>query len=91
MDVQRYREAWARNAIAKQVLDDQEQLVLQDQGTVKNDQGTVQFDQIQVDYCRITSPIAGQVGLRLVDPGNVVQSTGGVHSRRDYSDQNLSL
>lgn len=78
MDVQRYREAWARNAIAKQVLDDQEKLVLQDEGTVKNDQGTVQFDQIQVDYCRIVSPIAGQVGLRLVDPGNVVQSTGGV-------------
>jgi multidrug efflux system membrane fusion protein len=78
MDVQRYRDAWARNAIAKQVLDDQEKLVLQDEGTVKNDQGTVQFDQIQVDYCRITSPIAGQVGLRLVDPGNVVQSTGGV-------------
>ncbi len=76
MDVQRYREAWARNAIAKQILDDQEKIVLQDEGTVKNDQGTVQFDQIQVDYCQITSPIAGQVGLRLVDPGNVVQSAG---------------
>jgi len=78
MDVQRYRDAWSRNAIAKQVLDDQEKLVLQDEGTVKNDQGTVQFDQIQVDYCHITSPIGGQVGLRLVDPGNVVQSTGAV-------------
>lgn len=78
MDLQRYRAAWARNAIAKQMLDDQEKLVLQDQGTVKNDLGTVQFDQIQVDYCRITSPISGRVGLRLVDPGNVVQSTGAV-------------
>jgi multidrug efflux system membrane fusion protein len=78
MDVERYRDAWARNAIAKQILDDQEKLVLQDQGTVKNDQGTVQFDQIQVDFCHITAPIAGRVGLRLVDPGNVVQSAGTV-------------
>ena len=77
MDLERYRTAWARNAIAKQILDDQEKLVLQDEGTVKNDQGTVQFDQIQVDYCHITAPIAGRVGLRLVDPGNVVQASGG--------------
>jgi multidrug efflux system membrane fusion protein len=76
MDLQRYRDAWARNAIAKQQLDDQEKLVLQDEGTVKNDQGTVQFDQIQVEYCHITAPIAGRVGLRLVDPGNVVQASG---------------
>jgi len=76
MDLERYRAAWARNAIAKQTLDDQEKLVLQDEGTVKNDQGTVQFDQIQVDFCHITAPIAGRVGLRLVDPGNVVQSGG---------------
>jgi multidrug efflux system membrane fusion protein len=76
MDLERYRAAWARNAIAKQTLDDQEKLVLTYEGTVKNDQGTVQFDQIQVDYCHITAPIAGRVGLRLVDPGNVVQSAG---------------
>jgi membrane fusion protein, multidrug efflux system len=77
MDLDRYRAAWARNAIPKQTLDDQEKLVQQDQGTVKNDQGTVQFDQIQVDFCHIVAPITGRVGLRLVDPGNVVQSTGG--------------
>ena len=78
MDLERYQAAWARNAIAKQVSDDQEKLVLQDEGVVKNDQGTVQFDQIQVDYCHITAPIDGQLGLRLVDPGNVVQSSGTV-------------
>jgi len=50
--------------------------VLQQEGTVKNDQGTVAFDQIQVQYCHITAPISGRVGLRLVDPGNVVQSSG---------------
>jgi multidrug efflux system membrane fusion protein len=77
MDLERYRTAWARNAIAKQMLDDQEKLALQQKGTVKNDEGTVQYDQIQVDYCHITAPIAGRVGLRLVDPGNVVQASGG--------------
>jgi membrane fusion protein, multidrug efflux system len=76
MDLERYRAALARNAVAKQIVDDQEKLVLQVEGTVKNDQGTVQFDQVQVDYCHITAPIAGRVGLRLVDPGNVVQSSG---------------
>jgi multidrug efflux system membrane fusion protein len=78
MDLDRYRTAWARNAIQKQLLDDQEKLVLQDEGTVKNDQGTVEFDQIQVDFCHITAPIGGRVGLRLVDPGNVVQAEGTV-------------
>ncbi len=76
MDVERYRTARERNAIAQQVLDDQEKLVLQDEGTVKNDRGMVQYDQVQVDFCHITAPIAGRVGLRLVDPGNVVQSAG---------------
>ena len=76
MDLERYRQAWARNAIQKQLLDDQEKVVLQDEGTVKNDQGTVQYDEIQVGYCHITAPIPGRVGLRLVDPGNVVQSAG---------------
>ena len=76
MDLARYHAAWERNAIAKQILDDQEKLVAQDEGTVKNDQGTVQYDQVQLDFCHITAPITGRVGLRLVDPGNVVQSTG---------------
>jgi multidrug efflux system membrane fusion protein len=74
MDLDRYRTAWARNAINKQLLDDQEKIVLQDQGTVKNDQGTVDYDQVQLSYCHISSPISGQTGLRLVDPGNVVQA-----------------
>ena len=74
MDVERYRAAWAKNSINKQLLDDQEKIVLQDQGTVKNDQGTVDFDKVQLGYCHITSPITGRAGLRLVDPGNVVQA-----------------
>jgi len=76
MDLLRYHEAWDRKAIPKQTLDDQEKLVLQQQGTLKFDEGVVRFDQIQVDYCHIVAPITGRVGLRLVDPGNVVQSSG---------------
>lgn len=77
MDLVRYQTALARNAIARQQVEDQEKLVLQDQGTVKNDQGTVDFDRVQLGFCHIVSPITGRVGLRLVDPGNVVSSGGG--------------
>jgi multidrug efflux system membrane fusion protein len=72
MDLQRYQAAWDRNAIPKQQLEDQEKLVIQDEGSVKADQGTVDYDQVQLSYCHITSPITGLVGLRLVDPGNTV-------------------
>jgi membrane fusion protein, multidrug efflux system len=78
MDAERYQSAWSRHSIAKQTLDDQEKVVLQDEGTVKNDSGTVQYDQVQLTFCHIVAPIAGRVGLRLVDPGNVVQSAGTV-------------
>ncbi len=71
MDLKRYQDAWARNAIPKQTLDDQEKLVLQDRGTVKADQGTLQYDEVELGWCNITAPISGRVGLRLVDPGNL--------------------
>ncbi len=76
MDLKRYEDAWARNAIPRQTLEDQQKLVLQDQGTVKNDQGTLRYDQVQVLYCHITAAIDGRVGLRLVDPGNLVTANG---------------
>jgi multidrug efflux pump subunit AcrA (membrane-fusion protein) len=72
MDLQRYKDAFAKNAIAKQQLDDQEQIVVQYEGTVKADEGTVAYDRVQLEYCHIVSPINGRVGLRLVDPGNTV-------------------
>ncbi|MGB7136509.1 MAG: efflux RND transporter periplasmic adaptor subunit, partial [Acidobacteriaceae bacterium] len=72
MDLARYQVAWTKNAIPRQTLEDQEKLVLQDQGVVKNDQGVVDYDTVQLGYCHITSPIRGRVGLRLVDPGNLV-------------------
>ncbi|MGA7157683.1 MAG: efflux RND transporter periplasmic adaptor subunit [Acidobacteriaceae bacterium] len=74
MDLKRYQVAYARNAIAKQILDDQEKLVIQDEGTVKTDEGSVEYDKVELSYCHIVSPINGRVGLRLVDPGNTVFS-----------------
>jgi len=72
IDLGRYREAFASHAVAKQVLDDQEQIVIQDQGAVKYDLGQVQFAEVQLGYCHITAPTSGRVGLRLVDSGNTV-------------------
>jgi len=74
MDLTRYQAAAARNAIARQQLEDQEKIVLQDEGTVKTDAGTVAYDKVELAYCHIVAPIGGRVGLRLVDPGNTVFS-----------------
>ena len=74
IDVDRYQQAFNRNAIAKQQLDDQQQVVLQDEGTVKNDEGTLANAKVNLAYTHINSPIDGRVGLRLVDPGNIVQA-----------------
>lgn len=74
IDLSRYESAFAQNAIAKQQVDDQQQTVFQFEGTVKNDQGQVENAKLNLVYCHITSPIEGRVGLRLVDPGNIVQA-----------------
>jgi membrane fusion protein, multidrug efflux system len=74
IDLNRYQEAFNRNAIAKQQLDDQVQTVKQVEGSVKNDQGTVAAATTNVDYTTIRAPIDGRVGLRLLDPGNIVTS-----------------
>jgi multidrug efflux system membrane fusion protein len=72
IDLDRYQLAFNRNAIAKQLLDDQTQTVKQNEGSVKNDQGTVASATTNVDYATIKAPIDGRVGLRLLDPGNIV-------------------
>ena len=74
IDLDRYRAALARNAVAQQQVYDQEQTVQQYEGTVQNDQGAVDNAKVNLVYCHITSPIDGRVGLRLVDPGNIVQA-----------------
>ena len=74
IDLDRYQQALNRNAIAKQQFDDQQQVVLQDEGTVKNDEGQLANAKVNLVYTHITAPIAGRVGLRLVDPGNIIQA-----------------
>jgi multidrug efflux system membrane fusion protein len=77
IDLDRYKTAFARNAIAKQQLDDQEQLVAQDEGTVKQDQANVDNAKLNLTFASVTAPISGVVGLRLVDPGNMVHGASG--------------
>jgi multidrug efflux system membrane fusion protein len=72
IDLDRYRKAYAGNAIAQQTMVDQEYLVAQLEGAVKADEGAVLFNKTQLSYTHITAPISGRVGLRLVDPGNLV-------------------
>ncbi len=74
IDLTRYQAALSRNAIAKQQVDDQQQVVYQYEGTVKLDEGLVESAKVLVAYCHIASPIDGRVGLRLVDPGNIVHA-----------------
>jgi membrane fusion protein, multidrug efflux system len=80
VDLERYRLLWAEDSIPKQQLDTQESLVRQYEGAVKNDQGLVESTTVQLAYCRITSPIGGRAGLRLVDAGNIVHAAdaGGI-------------
>lgn len=75
LDLERYRDLWQQDSIPKQQLDTQEALVRQYEGTVKADQGQIDNAKLQLVYSRITAPISGRVGLRLVDPGNIIHAT----------------
>jgi len=80
LDLKRFQVLVTTDAVPRQQLDTQASLVQQLEGTVKNDQGQIDATKVQLVYCRITSPIAGRVGLRLVDAGNIVHAadTGGL-------------
>jgi multidrug efflux system membrane fusion protein len=75
IDLARYRTLLAQDSIAKQQLDTQEALVRQYEGTVKFDQGQIDNAQLQLAYARVTAPIGGRLGLRQVDPGNIVHAS----------------
>jgi membrane fusion protein, multidrug efflux system len=72
VDLARYQGLAAQNAVPRQTLDTQVALVAQDQGTVEADRGTVKSAEVNLQYCRILSPLDGRVGLRQVDQGNYV-------------------
>jgi multidrug efflux system membrane fusion protein len=79
MDLVRFQKLTKLDSIARQQTEDQAYLVKQDEGTVMLDEAAVQTARLNLSYCRITSPVAGRVGLRLVDPGNFItgsSSTG---------------
>ena len=75
-DLKRFQTLGRQDSIAQQQLDDQRYLVQQITGTVKTDQGLVDTAKLNLAYCHIVSPIDGQIGLRLIDAGNYVQTGG---------------
>ncbi len=75
VDLERYRVLWQQDSIPKQQYDTQEALVRQLEGAIKSDQGAIESARLNLVYCQITAPISGRIGLRLVDPGNIVHAT----------------
>jgi multidrug efflux system membrane fusion protein len=76
LDLVRYQNAYKDHAIPQQQLATQQATVDEDEGTVKLDQGNLDAAKVNVDYTRIVAPIDGRVGLRNIDPGNVVAANG---------------
>jgi membrane fusion protein, multidrug efflux system len=74
LDLERYRGLLQQGFIPKQQLDTQEALVRQLEGMVQSDQGQIDNAKLQITYSRITAPINGRIGLRLVDQGNLVRA-----------------
>jgi multidrug efflux system membrane fusion protein len=75
IDMERYRVLSEQDSIATQQYDTQKSLVRQLEGAVKTDQGQVDSARLQLKYCLITAPLSGRVGLRQVDPGNIIHAT----------------
>ncbi|HQS08409.1 MAG TPA: MdtA/MuxA family multidrug efflux RND transporter periplasmic adaptor subunit [Xanthobacteraceae bacterium] len=74
LDLNRYTQLVAKNAASQQQVDTQQALVQQFQGTVEMDEAQVRTAELNLEYCHITAPVTGRVGLRLVDRGNYVQA-----------------
>jgi len=75
VDLARYQKLAEQNSIARQQYEDQIYIVQQDEGTVKLDQAQIDQQKLNVLYCHIVSPVTGRIGLRLVDPGNYIQTS----------------
>ena len=75
LTLDRYRQLYASDSLARQDLDSQIATVGQYEGAVKTDQAQIDSARLNLQYARITAPIAGYAGLRLTDPGNMVHST----------------
>ena len=75
MDLARYQTLVTQNSIARQQSEDQVYIVKQYEGSVKLDQAQIDNQKLNLIYAHIVSPVDGRIGLRLVDPGNYVQTT----------------
>jgi multidrug efflux system membrane fusion protein len=75
LDQERYKVLYSQEAVPKQQLDTQIATVAQYQATIKSDQSAIDNARLQLVYSKITSPLAGRVGLRLVDQGNIIHAT----------------
>ena len=75
VDLERYRALLKQDSIASQQVDAQEALVRQNEGTVKIDRANLDNAKLQLSYTKVTAPISGRLGLRLVDAGNTVRSS----------------
>ncbi len=75
LDLERYKMLLATDAIPKQQLDTQTALVAQYEGTIKQDTANIDNAKLQLIYAKVTAPITGVAGLRLVDPGNIVHAS----------------
>jgi multidrug efflux system membrane fusion protein len=75
LNLERYKTLSAQNLISQQQFTDQQATVAQLEGQARSDQALINSAKLNLDYARITSPIDGVAGVRLVDPGNVVRST----------------
>jgi multidrug efflux system membrane fusion protein len=73
IDLVRYRQLAAQKAAPEQQLATQQAVVHQDEGVVKLDEGQIESARVNLAYCKIAAPATGRIGLRLVDPGNIVQ------------------
>lgn len=75
LDLQRYQTLLAQDAIPKQQLDTQTALVAQFEGNIKQDTANIDSAKLNLTYAKVTAPITGVVGLRQVDPGNIVHAS----------------
>jgi len=74
-DLTRFETLGRQDSIAMQQVADQKFLVQQDKGLVQEDQANIETAKLNLAYCRIVAPVTGRVGLRLVDPGNYIQTS----------------
>jgi len=79
-DLERYQHLSGEGGVSRQILEDEEAAVGQDEGTVEVDKGAVAAAKLNVEFCFIVSPVSGRAGVRLVDPGNLVSASGSVSS-----------